>query len=237
MKQIIAYVSAAALLLGCGVVHGYLTLRWVAPTQAREAAARVPEIPLKLGDWEGTDLEVSKQQMDQTEAYGYISRRYVNRATEDVITMMLLCGRTGPLSVHSPTVCLQGTGLQVRGEQKRYSLVGDSSRQQGGLWSADFDGERQGERFSQRVFWGWSKDASTWAAPEHPRLAFAGAPYLYKLYITRALPPVSSATGVDNLLDDDPCVKFLQVFLPEAKKTFRPSSQPGRVTDEQARRN
>jgi len=237
MKQIIAYVSAAALLLGCGVVHGFLTMRWVAPTQIREAADRVPMIPLIIGDWEGTDLDVSEDQMKQTEAYGYISRRYVNRETEDVITMMLLCGRTGPLSVHSPTVCLQGTGLQVRGEQKRYSLVGDASRQVGALWSADFDADRGGERNSQRVFWGWSKDATEWAAPEHPRLAFAGAPYLYKMYITRGLPPAMSSGGADNLLDDDPCVKFLQVFLPEARRTFRPSSQPGPVTDEQARRN
>lgn len=236
MKQLIAYVTAGVLLLGCGVVHGYLTLRWVGPAQIREAAERVPDFPMKIGDWVGTDLEVAKEQMQQTEAYGYISRRYVNQKTDDVITMMLLCGRTGPLSVHSPTVCLQGNGLQVRGDQKQYSLVGDVTRPWGRLWSADFDGERQGDRTAQRVFWGWSKDAAEWSAPDHPRLAFAGAPYLYKLYITRGLPPVESPVGVDNLLDDDPCVKFLQVFLPEAKRTFR-MSQPGRATDEQARRN
>jgi hypothetical protein len=236
MKRNIAYFTAALLLLGCGVVHGFLTLRWVPPTQLQEAAKHVPELPLVLGDWDGTELPVSEAQMKQTEAYGYISRRYLNRKTGDAITMMLLCGRSGPLSVHSPTVCLVGTGLQVKGEPKRHSLVGDASRPWGGLWSVDFDGSRTTEGISQRVFWGWSRDAGEWSAPDYPRLEFAGAPYLYKLYVTRALPTVESPAGADSLLDDDPCVKFLQVFLPTARKTFR-MSQPGRVTEEQASRN
>jgi Protein of unknown function (DUF3485) len=221
VKRVLPVILAGIVILGAGVVHGILTLRWEAPQEMLAAAEKVPAIPLKVGEWAGEDLPIDKEQLKQTEAHGAVSRRYVNNKTGTAVVVLLLCGRAGPLSVHQPTVCFQGTGHVAKGNPRRFSLIGDAESSWGALWTADFEKAGSTVPEEQRVFWGWSDDASAWQAPDHPRVTFVGRSYLYKLYVVRELP--TAADNAPDLIDDDPCSAFLRVFLPEAKRALRPS--------------
>ena len=59
-----------------------------------------------------------------------------------------------------------------------------------------------------RVFWGWS-DNGIWKAPDNPRLAFRGQPYLFKLYV------------VDRSLQQADDVKQVETFLEQALPVIR----------------
>ena len=67
-----------------------------------------------------------------------------------------------------------------------------------------------------RIFWTWYADGH-WRAANYPRWEFARLPYLYKLYVIR------ETNNHPEPLDDDPAVKFLQVFLPQLGRALDPS--------------
>ena len=73
---------------------------------------------------------------------------------------------------------------------------------------------RQSESSSQRVLYAWST-GNTWEATEHPRFAFAGAPYLYKIQLA-ARPPRQAEQD-----DFDPCQDFLRSFLTQCESRLR----------------
>jgi hypothetical protein len=61
------------------------------------------------------------------------------------------------------------------------------------------------------MYWAWSI-GKHWSADADPRFKHAGQPYLYKIQLSSPLP-----AGVD-LQAGDPCKKFLDDFLPVARK-------------------
>jgi hypothetical protein len=218
MKRIILYSIGAVVILAAGIAHGVLTDRWYAEGLLQKVASRVAQLPMTVGDWTGEDLEVSQRQMDQTGAYGYLSRRYVHKTTGQAISVMLLCGKTGPLSVHAPTYCFTATGYEAVTTDERYAVASDRGRELGSFWRTDFMHAVAHDTTRTRLFWGWSDDGSTWKAPDHPRMAFAGKPYLYKLYVMREL---TARDDREKSVDNDACVDFLRRLLPEARETLR----------------
>src|SRR5438309_11604258 len=109
MRRTVLSLIAALIIVGSSFAHGLWTLRFTGKDELDAAGARVARIPSEFGDWTSEDLNVSKRQMDQAGASGYLSRRYTSRTTGQVITIMFLCGQTGPLAAHSPTVCFPGS--------------------------------------------------------------------------------------------------------------------------------
>src|SRR5262245_30731902 len=91
---------AAFLLLALsGIVHGLWTGRWGPSPDLRAAAARCEEVPATVGDWEGHPFELDRRVLAAAEVQGYASRRYVNRRTRESVSVLLVCGRPGPMSV------------------------------------------------------------------------------------------------------------------------------------------
>jgi hypothetical protein len=163
---------------------------------------------MTLGDWDGRVKELEDRTVALAEAAGYVRRQYVNRRTGSSVALLILCGRPGPLSVHSPEVCYDGTGYEELGGRTEYTEPGPPAAE---FWVYRFRKRDSAIPVHLRVLHSWGA-AGSWKAVESPRLAFAREHLLYKMYIVRELP------NPDEPLKDDPALDFVRVLLPELQK-------------------
>src|SRR5947209_8322930 len=96
--------AASVALIAAGLVHGLWTDRWAQAVETKDAAERLPMLPLDLGDWKGADLEVKSGQAGPGVA-GCLQRRYFNAHRGVTVVVALVCGRPGPVATHTPEVC------------------------------------------------------------------------------------------------------------------------------------
>src|SRR5436190_11210209 len=94
-----------SLLMAFGIAEGIWTERWHQSHAAEEAGARLSSIPPAVGDWESREEQLDPRQVVKAELTGSLVRHYTNRSTGVTVTVMLVCGRPGPISVHTPDVC------------------------------------------------------------------------------------------------------------------------------------
>jgi hypothetical protein len=195
------------ILLGSGYVHGLWSFRWSGPAEVRAAAERLAAVPMAFGDWSGTDAPLDSREAKVARIDGSVSRRYVNARTGRAVTILLVCGRPGPIAAHPPEVCYAGGGYEVEGVRSKVAI--------------DYGGPKPAEFWSIRVAkpdaahperigidYGWFANGA-WTAPEgEARLYFAGHPVLYKLYAIR------EQSRADDRPDFDPTADFLGEFLP-----------------------
>lgn len=206
MTQWIAAALGSTALIACGLVHGFWTDRWTAPVETTQAAERLNEIPLEIGDWEGEVIDVKPNEAGVGVA-GFIKRRYVHRKTGTVVSLLLVCGRPGPVSIHTPEACYGASGFQV-GIKNRYD-ADEKDR----LWKTDAIRASATEETRLRLYWGWS-DGAKWNAADEARLQYARCPVLHKLYVIREL------NGLNESNRNEPCEQFLTQLLPMLRKTL-----------------
>jgi hypothetical protein len=120
----------------------------------------------------------------------------------------LLCGRPGPISIHTPDICYGGSGFEM-GDTRRATVPGTSAE----FWTVDAVRTRAGEETRLRLYWGWNPGTG-WSAPEDSRMVFARYPVLHKLYVVRELANIGEPTR------EEPCLGFLQQLLPELERTL-----------------
>lgn len=212
MTRWIAALIASAALVACGIVHGFWTDRWGSAAELTAAAARLDDLPLVIGDWQGEVVPVRPGQAGERVA-GFIQRRYVRRQDGMTVAVALVCGRPGPVSIHTPDVCYGSSGYVV-GARRRVQINGP---EQGAFWTADAVRTQTTDEKRMRLYWGWFTGEG-WHAADDPRLRFGRRhPVVHKLYVLREL------TSLSEPAQGDPCEAFLQVLLPEMQKTlFRP---------------
>jgi hypothetical protein len=194
-----------------GIIHGLWTSRWKLSDQPAKAAERLEQVPLLIGDWDGDAAEIDSRQIRAAGAGGYLSRRYVNRQTGEVVWTTVLCGPPGPIAVHPPDVCFRGAGFQPAAIPTRHTVSRPSGSEHAEFWTAKFVKSEPTGPAAMRVLWAWS-GTGAWLAPDNPRLAFARHKVLYKLYVqTGALP--GSDPDEHAHLDD-----FARLFLEELNR-------------------
>jgi hypothetical protein len=211
MKRWFAALIGSVALVICGIVHGYWTDRWAPPVEVTEAAERLNALPLKLGVWEG-EVEPVKPGEAGAGVAGCIRRRYIHRQTGETISLFLVCGRPGPVSIHTPDVCYGANGFLVHTPSRYEFGPGDS------MWKADATRTSATEEIHLRLYWGWN-DGSVWRAATDPRVEFAHRPVLYKLYVVREL------SGSDASRRGEPCEEFLHTLLPVLRKVLFPHGE------------
>jgi hypothetical protein len=221
MIRILIFVAGAMMLVLSGLVHGLWTQRWGTPVEFSAAAARLQEFPLDVGDWEGGPIELDAEVMARAEAAGYVWRVFRHR-TKGEVNMLLICGRPGPISVHTPEVCFPGSGLSLNAEPDRWTLKFKNAADAQFL-VARFHKSGPARQWL-RVFWSFT-DGNGWQAPNNPRVTFARAGILYKLYLMRDM------MKVDESVKDDPANELLRVLLPELDKYLSPSSRAASSAD------
>ena len=105
MSRQIALVVVFLTILVSGATAGLWNGRWGESRSVREAAARLDHLPRSLGDnWDIEETTLSPQVVAVAEIEGYVSRRYIHRRTLSSVSILLLCGRSGPMSVHTPDI-------------------------------------------------------------------------------------------------------------------------------------
>lgn len=204
MRWIAALVGSAALIT-CGIVHGFWTDRWAPTVETAEAAQRLNAIPLELDDWEGEVIETKPGEAGEDVA-GWIRRRYVHRKTGVTVSLLLVCGKGGPVSIHPPEVCYSANGYLLN-NKVRYETGNES------MWKTDVIRTSATEETRKRLYWGWN-DGGGWTASAEPRSQFARRPVVHKLYVERVV------SGVNESNQSEPCEEFLSVLLPALRRTL-----------------
>ncbi|HZU38630.1 MAG TPA: exosortase-associated EpsI family protein [Gemmataceae bacterium] len=208
MKRTLPLLTAFVLVLVAGLVHGLSTGRWRTSHRLEEAVARLARVPQTIGAWHGQDGTMSDEEKRVAGIEGAVVRRYTNEATKESVSIMLICGPQGPISVHPPEVCFAGAGFEFETEPAHYSAQVPGLANPVDFKTARLNKKHRGVLMHMDLFWAWNADG-TWTAPQEPRLHFAGQDALYKLYVYH----VHSATEAAS--DQHVCQEFLGVLLPK----------------------
>ena len=178
-------------------------------TNALQAAVqRLGNVPEIIGGWTSTSSSLSEREIEVAGIEGYLRREYRNEKTGYRVNLTLLCGQSGPMSVHPPTACFEGVGYTMI-SGPTITSVKHSESLPGEMNKSSF---RQGNASVPeivRVFWGWGVDGG-WSAPSNPRIEFRGKSFLYKLYVT------------DSWLEDTgrAALPQIETFLEDAMPTI-----------------
>jgi Protein of unknown function (DUF3485) len=196
----VANLVAFALLVGSGLVHGRLTDRWGTSTALAQAVARLDRVPRSVGDWEGRDVDMDRRQIERAQIQGYLSRKYRNVRDGREITVLLVCGRPGPISVHTPDVCYAGAGYEAGAPPVPGDLAAGDHR--AAFLKARFTKADALVPETLDIFWAWNA-RGVWEAPANPRIGFAPYEALFKVYVIAGRSGAEAATPVEPAVDDD----------------------------------
>ncbi len=207
MRRIFPSLTALMAVIACGVVHGVWTDRWRLSAEPAQSAARLQQVALSLGDWEGTAVP-GPQGKDLA---GSLYHRYTNRKTGRTVTLFMVCDRPGPVSIHTPDVCYEAVGYEVsKPTPFAPKLPGVDA---GSFWTARFHKKRGSDGTGDlRIFWSWNAGTG-WQAADDARTKFASYPALFKLYLIHEI-------NGDESLTDDPAVDLLKHLLPELQRAL-----------------
>lgn len=218
MTRTLPILVIAALLALDGYLYGVFTHRW-GPTKDLElAAARLDDVPMTFGDWQGEAARpISAREAEQAGFASFFHRSYKNRKSGAAVSVLLGCGPAGPLSVHTPDICYRGSGYQAVGDvTKRRGQVDGPFDAGAELWAAKFSKPESASFTELRVLWCWNA-GNGWQAPKTPRVAYAGSAALYKLYVVHE-------SARDDERAEQVSGEFLGQLLPELNKRLFPGS-------------
>ena len=208
-------VIALAIIVPVGIVKGRWTGRWTPSETFNFRLAAIGRIPLNIGDWTGRDINPEARTYERSGVVGGRMIRYEN-ASGEAISVMIVCGRPGPTSVHTPEACYAGAGYEPASARVPISV---SDEQEGAdeLWASDFLKEDTATPEYLRIFHGWSI-GGPWRASVNPRRDFAGSDSLYKIYVVRPMSRVAAGPS------SDPAIAFMRRLFPEMRKALWPAS-------------
>lgn len=210
MSRYFLLALVGVLVLLDGSLCGYWGGRWKANEQLAASTAKLERLPLTFGDWQGERQELEAKIVERAGFSGYVLRRYENQRGE-VVSILLACGRPGPLSVHTPEICYGGAGFVMAGDAKRWTPAEEKNAPAADFWKVVFARPNSTSPEKLQVLWSWNKNG-VWVAADHPRWTFAGTPVLYKLYVTQSFVPHEEGA------EGETCQEFLREFLPEIDK-------------------
>lgn len=213
MSRILPVLSALTLMLAYGVAEGLWTDRWQLSPELDQAPQRLARLPPAIGEWHGEDVELNARQILVAELRGHLLRRYVQRSTGETLTVLVVCGRPGPIAVHSPTVCYGGAGFTSAAPRTRYGLQGEESSLPAEFWAERYQkaGAAIPEQF--QIYYAWNAGEG-WVALDNPRLYSPWARAMYKVYVVRDLP------RIDEPVEKDPIPSFLRLFVPQLNQSL-----------------
>lgn len=215
MKPIGITLSALAVMvltLASGVIYGNLSQRWGPPQEMLEAAKKLETIPTEFGDWRLKKANTfNKETLEMLRCAGYISRIYENRVTNETVNVAVIVGPPGQISVHTPEVCFSSQDYTHESQRQKNS-ISRGGRDMDDFWFLTF---QTNDLYARKlsVAYGWSTGGN-WLAVDDPRFKYGGYPYLYKIQLA------ADMSGGSKDPQKDPCLEFLEDFVPAAKKSL-----------------
>jgi hypothetical protein len=213
MRGKLIILASATLLLGTGILHGYITNRWGSSAPLQHAIDRLDRLPLNVGNWEGSLRKLDTEQQTIRTSGAFVLARYVNHDTGQALQITLVCGRPGTLSLHPPTICFPSHGYEEKDRPRKLAVSLKDSGQKTEWIAADFTRPVAGGDEWTHILWCYGVDGD-WIAPDNPRISLAIRQTVYKLYVARV------GFGEEPTGQNDPSVAFLNVFLPELQKAL-----------------
>jgi hypothetical protein len=184
-----------------GVVYGRLSLRWGPPADMVAAGEHLQTLPKEFGDWQMVEEQtLDEPVVRELQCAGYVTRRYVNRRDGDTVTLFIVLGPPGPISVHAPEVCYSGRDYDTSDRRQEMTLTGSQSRSHS-FWGLTLQ-PKNVTADQLRVYYAWTTDG-TWVASTRNRYKFALSPMLFKLQLAGVVLPSEIFGG------KDPCRDFL----------------------------
>lgn len=210
--------SGLTIVLISGIVSGMWSERWMQQSMPLNKG-QLARLPLQLQGWAAQENSMSEREKAQAQIEDYTIRQYVNQRDGKSLIVMIVGGRPGPVSVHTPDVCFPGAGFRQISPKVLREFAAPHGRPSYPFWSADFQKSTGSHVATIRVLWTWYASQG-WQAPGEARLAFAREPVLYKLYIVQELPDAADSnrdTGLDS---------FIPLFLADTEGRL-PGTAPG----------
>jgi hypothetical protein len=102
--------TALLLVVAYGLLAGHWTNRWQSSAELERATARLRAIPSVIGDWHGEDQQMDPKAEQIAGIDGYVMRHYQHKDPREAVTLLIVCGRPGPVALHPPTVCFETQG-------------------------------------------------------------------------------------------------------------------------------
>ena len=218
MFRYVPIVFGLALILFLGVVQGIWSDRWSDEgADAVDFAARLANVPMQVGNWEGVDQseEADQRALDVAGAVGHLSRTFTNKVTGRTVSVYVICGHFRKITAHTPDRCYKASGFASVGEQTQQSIEWDDSTAE--FHTQSFRKESTDGIQFLRVFWAWSQDGK-WQAPDHPNWEFARVRALYKLYL------ISPVQKRNEQPLESAAVPFAKEFMPELERALFPAT-------------
>lgn len=216
-----AVLCGLALLVGGGYWQGQEAGRWQ-PRADRQAVdfnaiSRAPD------GWTSTDFSLGQKETNVAGIDAYLARRYLHTESGEEVTVLILSGKGGPISVHPPEVCFSGQGYKNEAKIVQVSLPGSAGTNDHQFDLAVFRGSDSTDGHRIQLLWGWTT-SGIWSVPANPRLAFARSPRLYKMYVSRSL-----QTNHDRQ-DAALCLDLMQQLIPEMERALSDSHSAARAS-------
>lgn len=208
MSRKVPFIIGLTVIVLSGLAHGLWTGRWRSSAELTASVDKLAKVPMEMGDWRGTAMEMDARELKQAGIIGYVYRRYQNSKTGESVTVFLVSGPPGPISVHSPEVCYPGVGYVQQGTRTETSIGNDK------FWTIRLSKETALSRSKITVHFGWNAKGE-WVAPNgDPRLSFATYPVLYKMYLIQdQRTPDSDTSSAEG-------TEFAKIFLPVLRSTL-----------------
>ena len=214
MKRYLPVLVATMMVLGTGLLHAHWSGRWSSSQGLAASAAKLTKVPMIVGDWEGRTVEIDRRQLERGGIVGCLSRRYTDRRTGAGVTILVVCGRPGPISVHTPEVCYGGGGYETISPRVKASVMPDGAAGPAEFWRVELQKTDSAVPDALEIYYAWNS-GGRWLAPTgDPRFTFARSPALYKLYVIRQ----SNKSGDRPMADAS--TAFLRILLPKLRQAL-----------------
>lgn len=222
MKYVTFTICAAVLLIGtavAGYLHGNMTNSWKENPRSQAAGQRLESLPkTDFGNWRLLqENEFPPGVLTILEQPAYFSRTYQHVQTGDTVTVAVIAGHPGPVSVHTPEICYSSRDYSIAGDRKRQEITAADGRQHE-LWKLSLSANQPGAT-PLEVMYGWTT-GTAWEATEQPRYSFGGLSHLYKLQVAAAVPERRTKDEFDPVQD------FMVGFLGQLQPRLVESSSP-----------
>lgn len=203
-------VAVALVVVGIGTYYqGVFSERWgkVRTEELAEFSERLKQVPTVIGDWEGTDQFVKKEEFAASNCDSYVSREYRNRRNGEKVSVFLVSGTGRHVTIHTPDWCYRAAGYEMDKDAIPYEIDVKKLDVSPEFRTATFTKHEVTGTDRLRIFWSFSGDG-TWKGPKRPKPMYGVRPAMFKMYL------ITKAVLRRESPEDSASIDFAKEFIP-----------------------
>lgn len=212
--RLLATALVVAIVVSSGFAAGWFSNRWDQSEEAEAIAKSLTTLPEACGKWRLlSETKLDPEIIDMLACTGYVNRSYRHLDTHDTVHVAIVAGPPGRIAVHTPEICYASQGFHLEQPPLRRAITMPNGGREEFTFTSFLPDAPGPEAESKLIAYHAFSDGGAWQAPEHPRFAFGGLPYLMKLQLAGRT-NAGSQPGLP-----DPCRDFLEALLPALQRT------------------